>query len=362
MRSTIAALLFTVSFQARADKPGDPPHQRLEIGDLPLEGGGVIKDFSLSYVTHGKLDAQKANAVLMMASLGGNHHRIDFMIGPGKALDTNKYFVICTDAIANGRTTSPSNSKAQHGLSFPRFVIRDNLTAYRKLLAHLGIKHLVAVAGASMGGMQSLQYAVSYPGEVDAVIALTPMARTPAWSVAVTEATRKALLADPAYDKGNYTKQPEAGWRAEIDILFGLATRAPDGMKAKFPSALDVIPWMKGLEDAQLKAGFDANDWMYQTWAYDRFDISTTPGKPFNGDLAAALKSIRAHTIVLHDRLDLLNPVEEAKEAAEGIPGAKFYLLPFDPPAGHFTASAGSPAGVEFTNKVVSEFLAENRL
>lgn len=358
----LSAVVLCGSVQAWADKPGDPPHQRFEEGDLPLEGGGVIKDFSLSYVTHGKLNEQKSNAVLMMSSLGGNHHRIDFMIGPGKALDTNKYFVVCTDAIGNGRTTSPSNSKAQHGTAFPHFVIRDNLPAYRKLLDHLGIRHLVAVAGASMGGMQGLQYAVSYPGEVDAVIALTPMARTPAWSVAVTEATRKAILADPAYQNGNYTAQPEGGWRAEIDILFGLATRAPDGMKAKFPRALDVIPWMKGIEDTQLKAGFDANDWMYQTWAYDRFDISTTPGKPFNGDLAAALRSIKARTIILHDRLDLLNPVEEAKEAAEGIPGAKFYLLPFDPPAGHFSASAMSPLGVEFANQVVSEFLAENRL
>ena len=355
-------IAFLVATAALADKPGDPPHQKLDIGDLPLEGGGAIKDYSLSYVTHGKLNEQKSNAILMMSSLGGNHHRIDFMIGPGKALDTNKYFVICTDSTANGRSTSPSNSKTQHGTAFPHFLLRDNITAYRKLLAHFGIRHLVAVTGASMGGMQALQYAVSFPEETSAVIAMTPMARTPAWTVAVTEATRKAILADPAYQEGNYTAQPERGWRAEIDVLFGLATRAPDGMKAKFPHALDVIPWMKGLEDAQIKAGFDANDWMYQTWAYDRFDISTTPGKPFNGDLKAALASIRARTIIIHDRLDLLNPVEEAKEAADGIASAQFHLLPFDPPAGHFSASSQSPLGVEFINKTVTEFLAQNRL
>ena len=361
-RLWMMAVLLIPLAAARADKPGDPAHQQFDEGDLPLEGGGAIRGFTLSYVTHGKLNEQKSNAILMMSSLGGNHHRIDFMIGPGKALDTGKYFVICTDAIANGRTSSPSNSKAQHGTAFPHFVIRDDIVAYRKLLGHLGIKHLVAVTGASMGGMQALQYAVSFPDEVSAVIALTPMARTPAWSVAVTEATRKAILADPAYQKGDYTAQPERGWRAEIDILFGIATRAPDGMKAKFPHALDVIPWMKGIEDTQLKAGFDANDWMAQTWAYDRFDISTTPGKPFNGDLHAALASIRAKTIIFHDRLDLLNPVEEAKEAAEGIAGAKFHLLPFDPPAGHFSASAMSPLGVEFINKTASAFLAENHL
>lgn len=223
----MTAIFFALALAARADQPGDPPHQRFEEGDLPLEQGGVIEDFFLSYVTHGTLDAQKGNAILMMASLGGNHHRIDFMIGPGKALDTRKYFVICTDAIANGRSSSPSNSTLQHGTAFPRFVLRDDIAAYRRLLDHLGVKRLVAVVGASMGGMQALQYAVSFPSEVQAVIALTPMARTPAWLVAVTEATRKAILADPAYLNGAYTAQPEAGWRAAIAVLFGLVTRAP---------------------------------------------------------------------------------------------------------------------------------------
>lgn len=358
----VLAFLFAAPLAARADKPGDPPHQRFDEGDLPLEQGGVIKDFFLSYVTHGTLNAEKSNAVLMMSSLGGNHHRIDFMIGPGKALDTRKYFVICTDAIANGRSSSPSNSKAQHGPAFPHFLLRDDITAYRRLLDHLGIQRLVAVAGASMGGMQGLQYATSFPDGVQAVIALTPMARTPAWSVAVTETTRNAIRADSAWRNGEYTAQPEAGWRAAIDVLFGLATRAPDGLKAKFPRALDVLPWMRSIEETQLKAGFDANDWMAQTWAYDRFDISTTPGKGFDGDLAKALHGIRARTIIIHDRLDLLNPVEEAKEAADGIPGARFYLLPFDPPAGHFSASAASPASVDFINSTVSAFLAANHL
>ena len=79
-----------------------------QIGDLPLENGKVIKDFAISYVTHGTLNAKKSNAILMVTALSGNHHRLDFLIGPGKALDTNKYFIVCTDAIANGLTTSPS--------------------------------------------------------------------------------------------------------------------------------------------------------------------------------------------------------------------------------------------------------------
>ena len=93
-----------------AHRPGDPPHQLYQMGDLTLESGKVMKDFAISYVTHGTLNASKSNAILMVTAISGNHHRLDFMIGPGKALDTNKYFIIATDAIANGLTTSPTES------------------------------------------------------------------------------------------------------------------------------------------------------------------------------------------------------------------------------------------------------------
>src|SRR5512147_554751 len=106
-------LLLLLSGPAFAHGPSQPPHQSYKIGDLTLESGEVIRDFSISYVTHGTLNAQKSNAILMVTAISGNHHRLDFMIGPGKALDTDKYFIICTDAIGNGLTTSPSSSSAQ---------------------------------------------------------------------------------------------------------------------------------------------------------------------------------------------------------------------------------------------------------
>lgn len=358
LRPVLMSALFavlTATTPALAHTPNDPPHQLYKIGDFKLESGDVIKDFAISYVTHGTLNAQKSNAILMTSSISGNHHRIDFLIGPGKALDPAKYFIICTDAIGNGLTTSPSNSTAQHGTKFPHFLIRDMVESQRLLVDHLGIKRLLAVTGASMGGMQSLQWAVSHPTAMDAVIAMTPMARTPAWSVAVNETTRNAILADAGYNGGDYTVQPEKGWRAQTDVLTGLDTRTPVGLKARFPNALDVIPWMHALEDGAVKGGFDANNWMYQSWAYDRHNVATTPGLPFNGDLARALKSVKAKTILFSSRLDLYNPVEEAKEAAELIPGAKFVEIPSW--GGHFAASAMEPAGVEFLNKAIAEFL-----
>src|SRR3954469_19684942 len=225
LRTLLLATLLTAA-PALAHTPAQPPHQSFKIGDLTLEGGEVIKDFAISYVTHGKLNEKKSNAILMVTAISGNHHRLDFLIGPGKALDTDKYFIIATDAIGNGLTTSPSNSTAQPRMRFPRYGMRDMIEPQRRLLVdHLGINHVVAVIGPSMGGMQVLQWGVSHPGFMDALVAMVPLARTPAWTVAVLEASRKAIMLDPAWQGGNYTAQPEGGVRLWRDILTFLTAR-----------------------------------------------------------------------------------------------------------------------------------------
>src|ERR1700709_2777094 len=159
----IAGLL--LALPPGAQPPQQPPHQLYLEGDLKLESGEAIKDFAISYVTHGTLNAKKSNAILMVTAISGNHHRIDFMIGPGKALDPDKYFIICTDAISNGFTTSPSNSKSQPRMQFPKFSIRDMVESqYRLMKEKLGIDHVVAVVGPSLGGMQVLQWGVTHSG------------------------------------------------------------------------------------------------------------------------------------------------------------------------------------------------------
>src|SRR5262252_10536308 len=168
---------------ALAHTPQQAPHQSFVEGDLKLESGEMIKDFAISYVTHGTLNASKSNAILMVTALTGNHHRLDFLVGPGKALDTTKYFIIATDAIGNGLTTSPSNSKAQPRMQFPRFNIRDMVNSQQRLVTEkFGIRKLVTVVGASMGGMQALQWAVSYPNKMDSIVPIIPLGRTPAWT------------------------------------------------------------------------------------------------------------------------------------------------------------------------------------
>jgi homoserine O-acetyltransferase/O-succinyltransferase len=348
------ALGLLLPLPAAAHTPQQPPHQLFGEGDLRLESGEVIKDFSISYVTHGKLNEKKSNAILMVTALGGNHHRIDFMIGPGKALDPDKYFIICTDAIGNGLTTSPSNSKAQARMSFPKFTIRDMVESqYRLLKEKFGIDHVVAVVGPSMGGMQALQWGVSHSDYMDALVAMVPLARTPAWSVAVVEATRKAIMNDPAWKDGNYDAPPEKGVRLWRDILNLLSARTPDMYAAQFKNGTDVLPWMEAQETAALK-GFDANDYIYQTWAYERHDVGTTPA--FGGDTAKALASIRAKTLILTGTKDLLNPEIEPLEAGKNIVGVKMVTISPGTVTGHASAGGFNPADVEFLNREAAAF------
>ena len=356
MRYLVGLCLVLLAGAARAQEPG---LQRYTMGDLPLESGEVIKDFSIAYMTEGTLNAAKSNAVLMVTAIGGNHHRIDFLIGPGRGLDTDHLFVVKTNAIGNGLTTSPSNSASQHGPAFPHFTIRDMVESQYRLLQHLGIGHLVAVAGASMGGMQTLQWGVSHPDMADALVALTPMARTAPWSIAVNHATRRALMLDPAFQDGNYTKQPEAGWRLRADVLQVLATRTPEAMRRQFDRPSDVQAWIAAQEDAVVKSGFDANDWIAQTWAYDRHNVGDTvvDGKPvFAGDPARALRTVKAKALLMSGQLDLYNPVEEAEAAAAAIPDGRFVAIPSV--QGHVAAATGfKPADVEFINATVREFM-----
>jgi homoserine O-acetyltransferase len=351
----VAVSLLLAPLPAWAHGPNQPPHQQYRIGDFALESGEVIKDFSISYVTHGTLNASKSNVILMVTAISGNHHRLDFLIGPGKALDPTKYFIVATDAIGNGLTTSPSNSSAQPRMQFPQFLIRDMVKSqYRLLSEHLGISHVVAVVGPSMGGMQALQWGVSYPDFMDSVVALVPLAKTPAWTVVVLEASRKAIMLDPAWNGGNYTSPPVNGIRLWRDILGFLAARTPEMYRYQFSNQLNVLPWLKQAEDAAIPL-FDANDWIYQTWAYDRHDVGTTPG--MNGDYVKALRAIKAKTLMLVGQKDLLNPEWEPVDASRYIRDARVVTISPQTITGHASAGGLFPADVDFLNTEVASFL-----
>ena len=240
-------------------------------------------------------------------------------------------------------------------MAFPRFGMRDMVQSqFRLLKEKFGIDHLVAVVGPSMGGMQTLQWGVSHPDMMDGLVAMVPLAKTPAWTVAVLEASRKAIMLDPSWKGGDYTAVPEQGVRLWRDILNLLAARTPDMYSDQFMNGTDVLPYMKAQEDATLKA-FDANDWIYQTWAYENHDLGATPG--FNGDLVKALRSIKAKTLIMTGTKDLLNPEFEPQRAARDIRDVRVLTISPGTVTGHAAAGGAIPADVEFLNRQTSEFL-----
>jgi homoserine O-acetyltransferase len=189
---------------------------------------------------------------------------------------------------------------------------------------------------------------------MDAVVAMVPLAKTPAWSVAVVEASRKAIMTDAAWNGGNYEAPPEKGIRLMRDILNLLSARTPDMYSAQFANGMDALPWMEAQETAMLKA-MDANDWIYQTWAYERHDLGTTPG--FNGDIARALASIKAKTLIMTGTKDLLNPEFEPLGAAKNIADVKIMTISPGTVTGHASAGGAIPADVEFLNRETTAFL-----
>lgn len=347
-------IMMLSAVQAFAHKPDELSHQSFTMGDLQLENGERITDFSLSYVTQGTLNAAKDNAVLMLAPFAGNHHHNEELIGKGKAFDTDKLFVICIDPIGNGLTTSPSNSKTQPGPRFPRFRIIDMVHAQHRLITEqFGIKRLKAVSGASMGGMQSLQWAVRYPESVDAVVALVPAARTSPWTRTLLELQRQAIMLDPAWNGGNYISQPEQGLRLWAGILFGAVISTPQTVNAQAKQASD-----KGAErlhsfQDKLWKSIDANNILSQIDACATFDLGQTPG--FRGDTRKALASIKSRTLILLGENDLIVPESPMMDDASHIPHATVVVVKSDLPLGHFAGTG--PVEMEAKQKIIADFL-----
>jgi homoserine O-acetyltransferase/O-succinyltransferase len=331
-------------------QPGwiEAPHHHIALGDFRLESGAFIQDCHVSYVVHGPqrapgLPAADVPVVLALSAIGSHHHRLDMLIGPGRALDTQRFAVVAIDALGNGLASSPSNAESQLGHAFPRFTIRDMVASQAAVLDAIEVRELHAVVGASMGGMQALQWAVSHPSRVARVAAMTPMARTTPWAAAVNECSRRALAVDGS--------RP---WDAWVPLMQLLAGRTPLQVDAAFDTAEAVIRWISERTDVWATQGFSPIDWLYQSWAYDAHDVGGTPG--FNGDTAAALASIRARTLVAAPPLDLYNPAPAARWAADRIQGARFVELDTD--WGHQSASAADAASVKRLDEEIAALLS----
>jgi homoserine O-acetyltransferase/O-succinyltransferase len=349
----LALALGITAWQSAPAVADTPPLQRFEIGDFELESGEVIEGAFLTYVTHGELNEARDNAILVLPSLQGTHTRHNFLIGPGLALDPEQHFIIASDTIGNGVAISPSNSETQPGMSFPRFSIRDMVNMQHKLVTEeLGLERLRAVLGLSMGGMQTFEWAASHPEMMDAIVPIISMARTDGWVTAIWEYQRRAIMADAAWNEGDYDEQPAKGFGAAIASLM-VWVRHWHALEPMFHhDNKAAIEWLDGAVEGLL-ANWDANNYIYQTWAEDEHNIGDAPG--MDGDYHDALRSIQAKALIMPATKDLLHPPDNSREAARYIPDARLVEIPSD--LGHLGGGGIAPADIEFVNREIRQFL-----
>jgi homoserine O-acetyltransferase/O-succinyltransferase len=352
-----SAIALAAATPARAHWPGQPEHQMAQLGELKLETGEVIRNFRMSYVTHGQLNAAKDNAILFITGFAANHHLFDHMIGPGRPLDTDKYFVICPDPLGATQTgyehtTSPTISGLK--MKFPFYNLRDMVNAqYRLVTETLGIPHLLGVTGISAGGEQSVQFAVSYPQFTDGIF---PVVGAAVWGaqgrfrgplmVSVIESCK-------GWDDGNYDENPKQCATNAISIQAAhFYSREWWNQYLDTPEAF--TPWRNTFGDYYLDVQ-DARDLFYQTVAWGRGWVGDTPG--FDGDLGKILGSIKARTLLIYSSQDEFFLPRHIDAQVRMIPNAR--ALPIDSPAGHLICCNADPNATRVMGDAIRDFLQE---
>lgn len=298
------------------------PGYRVTLGvdqPMPLDSGASLGPFEVAYQTYGTLNADRSNAILICHALTGDHFVLDqhpitgksgwweMLVGPGKPVDTDRYFVICSNVIGGcmGSTgpasVDPATGKP-YGLSFPVITIGDMVRAQKLLINHLGIEKLFSVIGGSMGGMQVLQWAVAYPECVFSAVPIATAARHSAQNIAFHEVGRQAIMADPDWSGGNYAnegKRPRRGlsvarMAAHVTYLsepalhrkFGRNLQNRSNVTYGFDADFQVESYLRH-QGISFVERFDANSYLYITRAMDYFDIAVDYG---GGTLAKAFR------------------------------------------------------------------------
>ena len=363
MRATLgvwamsAVALAAAVSPAHAHWPGQPTHQMARLGDLELEAGGIIRDFKISYVTHGTLNAAKDNAILFHHGFGQNHHFFDHMIGPGRPLDTDKYFIICPDTLGATqtgyeRTTSATNSGLK--MAFPFFNQRDIVNASHRLVTEtLGISHLLAVTVISSGGSDSLQFAVSYPRLMDGII---PVA---GGALGSTDARLRRLLGASilesckGWEGGHYDVNP-AQCAANVLSQWVHYFYTQEWWDTHVDTPEAYTRWRNTIGEDYLDVQ-DARDLYYRMMVPARGGIADTPG--FDGNLARALGSIKAKTLFIYNPQDRLSEPRQVEAQVKMIPDAR--ALAINSNAGHLIGSNADPQATRVMGDGIRTFLDE---
>ena len=309
-------------------------------------GGGVLAPFTLAYETYGTLNEARDNAVLVTHALSGDAHVAgrhsandqragwwDMMIGPGKGLDTDKYFVLCANVIGgcSGSTGPASPNPATgrpYGTDFPIVTIADMVNAQVLLLDHLGIDKLLAAVGGSMGGMQVLELTISHPGRVHLAVPLATAARQPVQAIAFNEVGRQAIMADPNWRGGHYYGHKSPAKGLSVARMVGHITYLSDeAMQEKFGRRLRDIHDYSFTFSADFEVEsylrhqglsftdrFDANTYLYITRALDYFDLTRR-----HTSLVNAFRDVKARYLVLGFSSDWLHPPYQLKEIVSAL-------------------------------------------
>ena len=309
---------------------------------LKLDCGKTINNFPIAYETYGKLNENKDNAVLVFHALTGDQFVTGTnpitnkegwwvtAVGPGKAIDTNKYFVICANVIGGcmgslGPRDINPETKQPYGLDFPVITIKDMVRAQETLLEYLGIKKLLCATGGSMGGMQLLQFCATFPDKTFSAIPIACSSSHSAQNIALNELARQAIMADPVWDKGKYflkNVQPKNGL-AVARMVGHISYLSEKGMQEKFGRKLQekadyefsfnadfqVESYLRHQGYAFVER-FDANSVLYISRAMDYFDLS----KQFKGGLVEAFKTQKTKFLIISFSSDWLYTTKENKD------------------------------------------------
>ncbi|HWC62440.1 MAG TPA: homoserine O-acetyltransferase [Rhizomicrobium sp.] len=314
---------------------------------LKLDSGKSLSPLAIAYMTYGKLNAAKSNAVLICHALTGDQfvasdHPVTgkpgwwtTMVGPGKPIDTDRFFVICANVIGGCMgSTGPADinpaTGQPYGLTFPLITIRDMVNAQAMLVEHLGIEKLLAVAGGSMGGMQVLQWASSFPEKVRGVIPIACAARHSAQNIAFHEVGRQAIMADPDWQGGEYQLRgttPSKGLavarmaahitylsEAALQRKFGRALQNREALSFQFAPDFQIESYLHH-QGMSFVDRFDANSYLYITRAMDYFDLAAD----FDGQLARAFAADGPRFCIISFTSDWLFPTAENKSIAHAL-------------------------------------------
>ena len=329
--------------QTANDNSQASPQQFANLGICPLESGEKVQECRIGYRTWGVRNADSSNVILVPLWFTGNTSKLESSVGPGKVLDSSRYFIVGIDPLANGVSSSPSNSRVQPRMTFPAITIRDMVeTEYTLATKALGLKHVHAVLGTSMGGMQTFEWMVAHPDFMDDAVPIVGSPRLTAYDLLLWHAEEDAIRSSPAWQMGNYKENPSIPM---VQILHSMNITTPHHYAAT--TSREMFPAIYAGYGNWNADGFDANDRIYQLEAMIHQDVA------HGGNLDAAAARVRAKVLAVVSEQDhMVNP-GPAQEFAPKI-HAKVLVLHSD--CGHLAPNCEA----QTVSTAVNAFLGGN--